>query len=193
MRIEYTLTKRHVWQYHWYLWKRRLLIRLAKSFGLCLLVPALTFIPGVGAGFRAGIGNGFALSAAISLVMFTVSVVSLLLTMAYRFWKALKPTAVGERIAEIGKFDFCWGSPQRTLYHHHWAHFEDIADTKDALYFILAKHRALVVPTSAFSGSSEAARFVALAREHWEIARTNHRHASAAGEGVWPPPPRIGA
>lgn len=114
-------------------------------------------------------------------------------TMLFRFWKSLTPGAVGERIAEIGKFDFCWGEPQSVGYYRHWSEFEDIVSTKNAFYFILNGRRALIIPKSAFTDSAQAAKFFDLTRQHWDIAKANERHAATADQGVWPPPPRIGA
>ena len=188
MRINFTLTKGDIWQYHWYAWRRRFLFRLASLLGLCLLLPCLTFIPR----FSASIGYGFAPSAALGVVLFFIQLISLLLRMALGFWKASKSGITGERVAEVSKFDFCWGETEATSYHHHWANFEDIVNNRGASYFILPGE-ALIVPKSAFVTSSESQKFSELSHEHWETAKMNQRHALTAGEGVWPPPPRIGA
>ncbi len=183
------LTKKDIWQYHWYIWKPRALRRLIPFAAFCVLVPCLNFIPG----YSSGVRNTLAPSAALGLVVLAIQTAVVMSTILFRCWKALKPGAVGLRVAEIGKFDFCWGEAKGSGYHRHWSDFDDIVSTKNAFYFMLTGTRALVIPKSAFTDSAQAVEFFALSLQRWEVAKANQRHAAMAGEGVWPPPPRIGA
>jgi len=163
MRIKYNLTRGHVWQYYWYARRRRLIIGVSMSFGGCLLILCLNFIPG----FSSGVLNGLAPSAALVVVIFTLQFAWLLLDTLYRFW--------------------CPG------YYHHWSSFEDVVSTEHFFYLILRGKRALIIPKSAFASSREAEEFYKIAHDAWDTAKTNQRYASTIQEGVWPPPPRIGA
>lgn len=159
------------------------------SFGGCLLILCLNFIPG----FSSGVLNGLAPSAALVVVIFTLQFAWLLLDTLYRFWKVLKSDTTGERIAEAGISYLRWGKPQCPGYYHHWSSFEDVVSTEHFFYLILRGKRALIIPKSAFASSREAEEFYKIAHDAWDTAKTNQRYASTIQEGVWPPPPRIGA
>jgi len=109
----------------------------------------------------------------------------------FGFRKTLKPGTTGEWFAEIGKFDFAWGASTSQGYCHHWSYFEDIVTTQNAICFVLTRRWGLIVPKTAFADAAQEEKFLAMAHEQWEIAKTSQRYTSTADEGVWPPPPRM--
>jgi hypothetical protein len=187
MRIEYTLTKKHIWQCQVYHWGNRTRRRLLLFVVLWLLVMGLSFITRVSAG-RTTLSVGLALA----LVGLTVQSAIYVFALLFRFRKSLKSGVCGSFAAEISKLDFWSGKPQSAGYYYHWTDFEDIAIIGDLLYFTLKKKRILIIPKSAFANASEAAMFLETARQHWDAAKTRHRYAASATEGVWPPAPRPG-
>ncbi len=188
MKIEYTSTKRDIWQYHWYLWRRRSLPKFSLILLGCLLTPCLNFIPG----FIAGISNGLGVSSALGTLVAINQIAVLMVTMISRFRRILKSGVVHDYVVEIGKFDFYSSGADGVGYYYHWSHFAEIVSTKYFLYFMLKGDRGLLIPKSAFSDASEATKFYEEARAKWELAHFNERHALMSGKGVWPPPPRIG-
>ncbi len=106
---------------------------------------------------------------------------------------AARLEATGERIAEIGKFDFRYGKPPAAGYYHHWSTFSEIADTPEDFIFILTDGRKIIIPRSAFSNEDEAQTFLTLARERRQTAELNLHYSTMGSGGIWPPPPRIGA
>jgi len=189
MKIKYNLTRGHVWQYYWYARRRRLIIGVSMYFGGCLLMLCLNLVPGV----TSGVLKGLALSATSCVIIFTVQFVFLLLYALDRFWQVLKSDTTGERIAEAGMSYLRWGKPQYPGYYHPWSSFEDVVSTEHFFYLILKGKRALIIPKSAFASSREAEEFYKIAHDAWDTAKINERYASMVQEGVWPPPPRIGA
>ena len=96
-----------------------------------------------------------------------------------------------ERVAEIGKFDFRWGTPHTAGYYHHWSNFSEVSETPDDILLILSECRKIVIPKSAFQTESEAQQFLAKARSHWETAIQREWEQEAGA--VWPPAPQPGA
>ena len=183
----YTLTKKDIWQYHWYLWRRRSLPKFSLVLLGCVLIPCLNFIPG----FSAGISNGLGVSSALGILVAINHIAVLMVTMTSGFRRILKSGVVRDYIVEIGKFDFYSSRADGVGYYYHWSRFVEIASTKDFLYFMLKGDQGLLIPKSAFSNASKATEFFEEAREKWKLAHFNERHALMSGKGVWPPPPRI--
>ncbi len=189
MKIEYMLTRKHIWQYHLYDWWTRSSSQLILLLVWPLLFACLTFA----SEFRKGIGHALLYGGMVELAIVLYQLVALLLVVTYKSWRVVKTTPTGIRIAEIGKFDLRWGSPQSVGYYHHWSYFEEIVSTRDLFYFILTDSRALIVPKSAFGDASESSKFYERSKQQWEIAKANQRYHSAAAGDAWPPPPRMGA
>lgn len=187
MRVEFILTKRHLWQYHWYWWSRHAGRRLILLAAACLIMPALNFIPG----YNSGVSGTLALSAFLCMLLFLAQSIAFVSRLLFGFRKTLKTGTTGERFAEIGKFDFVWGASTSPGYCHHWSYFEDIIKTQNATYFVLKGRRGLIVPKTAFADDAQQAKFLAMAHEQWEIAKTSQRYEATAEDGVWPPPPRM--
>ena len=191
MKIKFTLTKQHIWQYHWYIWRHRPLTKFAFIFFWPLIIVCVAFVSYYCTGIS-HVVTALIQSAVTIISLAVLQLVYLAIIVAYKSWRMVKASSTGERGAEIGKFDFCWSSPNSIGYYYHWSYFEEIASEKNAFYFILTGKRALIVPKTAFADTREAETFFLQAREHWEIAKANQRHALTNDEGIWPPPPRIG-
>lgn len=186
LRVEFLLTKRHLWQYHWYCWRRQAGRRLLLLAAVCLILPTLNFIPG----YNSGVSGTLALSMFLSVTLFLAQGIVFVGRLLFGFRKTLKSGTTGERFAEVGKFDFAWGAAASPGYCYHWSYFEDIIRTQNAIYFVLTRQRGLIVPKSAFADTAQEEKFLAMAHAQWEIAKTSQRYAATEIEGVWPPPPR---
>lgn len=187
MRVDFLLTKRHLWQYHWYWWSRHAGRRLILLAAVCLILPALNFIPG----YSAGVSSTLVVTAFLSVMVFLAQSIIFVSRLLFWFRKSLKLGTTGERFAEIGKFDFAWGAVASPGYCYHWSYFEYIIRTQNAIYFILKGTRGLIVPKTAFADAAQEEKFLTMAHAQWEIAKTSQRYAVTADEGVWPPPPRM--
>lgn len=181
MTVVFTLTKSDRWRFHPNAKHRKPL-----TIGLRLASPPLFFVLltyFAGAG-PVGILTALLLGALLPLIAF-----GLMLSDMRRDVR-LGMANVKECIAEVGKFDFRWGTPAKAGYYYHWSYFAGVTEGPDCLKFTLHSGREFLVPRSAFENGAEAARFASLAQARWEAARTNARYEAVVSEGVWPPPPR---
>jgi hypothetical protein len=184
MKVTFTLTTAEARRQFWRPWLHRVPRRL---LGLCA-VPVISYA------VASASGAGMLFSRIALAVTAVVPFAGLLLLAkdGVRQWGAVR-AAMRPRTAAISRFDFFWGAAGGPGYHHHWTYFGEIADGGDHLAFVLNDGRRFVIPMSAFDGDAHARAFLTQARQHWEAAKFNAAHTSSQEDGVWPPPPRIGA
>jgi hypothetical protein len=115
----------------------------------------------------------------------------LVFSLLFRYRKSIKSGVCGNCTLEIRKLDLFCGKAGTAGYFYHWMDIQDILPIQDLLCFTLRKDRLLIVSESAFADTAEAAQFLSLSRQYWEAAKMRQRYALPAGEGVWPPPPKV--
>jgi len=184
MKVTFILTAAEARQQFWRPWLRHALRHLLR---LCA-------VPIFCVGVASASGTGLLFSRIVLAVTAVVPCAGFLLLLKdwVRQRRAVR-AAMRPRIAAISRFDFFWGAAGGPGYHHHWTYFVDVADGGDHLAFVLNDGRGFVIPMSAFDGDGHARAFLTQARQHWEAAKFDAAHTSSQEDGVWPPPPRIGA
>ncbi len=184
MKVTFTLTPAEAGRQFWRPWLRHALRHLLR---LCA-------VPIFCVGVASASGTGLLFSRIVLAVTAVVPFAGFLLLAkdGVRQWGAARAQML-PRSAEISKFDFLWRVGDGPGYHHHWAYFGEITDGGDHFAFVLNDGRRFVIPKSAFDGDGHARAFLTLARQHWEAAKFDAAHTSSQEDGVWPPPPRLGA
>ena len=184
MTVVFTLTRRDLWRFHPHARHRRPL-----TVGLRLtVVPIFFFL----LAYFAGFGPATSLIAFLLGVFFPLLAFGLMLLDMRRDVRR-GAANVRERIVEVGKFDFHWGTPGKAGYYHHWSYFAAITEEPDCLKLTHHNGRQFLIPKSAFTDDAEVVQFVSLAQARWEAAKTRARYEAVVSEGVWPPPPRLRA
>ena len=122
MIITFTTTKKDLWRSHPHAKFRNPLPLLLRLLG----IPVLLFI----ACCISGMGWVRSLSIAVCIGLFPFFAWGVM--MAEMIRDVSKPKGLGEKIAEIGKFDFRWGTPPVPGYYYHWSNFTEITDTPEA-------------------------------------------------------------
>ena len=190
MKITFTLTKRDSWNYHKYAkWKMFIHapVRLIAAYTLsvmqaCLIWAALFYL------FMRDFWYGLAIGIFATLL----GMIWYGLSARKRHYKdlALKPTWIGSRFVELGKYDLLWGNSEGVGRYYHWSAFTDIAETSSYFYLTLRSKNVFIIPKTAFPGSADAEDFGVEMRSRWEAAKHKQRYLEQEVKGTWPPAPR---
>ena len=134
MTVVFRLTQRDLWRFHQHAKHRRPLIAVLRLASVPLFFFLMAYFGGFG---LAGSMTVLVLSALLPLLAFGLMLLDM------RRDVRRDAANVSGRIAEIGKFDFRWGSPTKDGYYYHWSYFAAIAD-RTGLPEVYASKRAAV-------------------------------------------------
>lgn len=142
MKIAFTLTKKAIWRHLYRRW-------LPGSIRLMLRLCALTIFCSVATSYGM---HSLLLAEIVAIVVGIVPFAAFLLMLIdlLRRILAVKDSATGQRVAELGKFDLRYGAPESPGFYYHWADLEKIREDREHLSFVLPRSRVLLVPKSAF-------------------------------------------